>query len=159
MIGNTSLPNAAGSTMEHAQCSLLKVTAQRKVKNFSRRFWFTTAAISLGLNWRTQLVYDFHLSPWSKILEPWRSVFAVKQNRQKCPWIARSSLMFLLHAENNTKISFHCFFFKPARLASFHGWCIKIRIVEATLHILRNSSYYTTIGRRNPSRKTFNIEV
>lgn len=53
--------------------------------------------------------------------------------------------MFLLHAEFNPEIIFHCFF-NPARVATFHGWCIKIKIAEAILHILKNSSYYTTIG-------------
>lgn len=41
----------------------------------------------------------------------------------------------LLHAENNTEIIVHCFFFKPARVATFHGWCIKIKITQVTLHL------------------------
>ena len=54
--------------------------------------------------------------------------------------------MFLLHAENNTEIIFTVFF-KPARVAIFHGWCIKIKITEVTLHLLKSSAYHTTIGQ------------
>lgn len=54
--------------------------------------------------------------------------------------------MFLLHAENNTEIIFTVFF-KPARVATFHGWCIKIKMTEVTLHLLKSSAYHTTIGQ------------